>query len=258
MPTPSALSSPGVVRGLQERAARAFPAEHVQDADGWQLRHASGGAWWVSAVLPHAEAGPRSLVRRIAGAEEFYAARGAAARFQISPPACPEGLDTVLAERGYRRHGLMSLQVASAARVLERTSTGSLRVHLEDRPARPWFGIWLAVHGGGWDPCAEWDMLERVPGPSAYACAMIGDDVAAAGRAVADTGWTGVFGMATRPAARGKGAARQVLAALAGWAGEHAASRMYLQVERDDGQALRLYERAGFGEICAYHYRAAG
>ena len=58
-------------------------------------------------------------------------------------------------------------------------ATFQVRVHLEDRPARPWFGIWLAVHGGGWDPCAEWDMLERVPGPSAYACAMIGDDVAA-------------------------------------------------------------------------------
>jgi len=246
------------MRGLQERAARAFPAEHVQDADGWQLRHASGGAWWVSAVLPHAEAGPRSLVRRIAGAEEFYAARGAAARFQISPPACPEGLDTVLAERGYRRHGLMSLQVASAARVLEHAPAGSLRVHLEDHPARPWFGIWLAVHGGGWDPRAEWDMLERVPGPSAYACAMIGDDVAAVGRAVADTGWAGVFGMATQPAARGKGAARHVLAALAGWAVAHDAGRMYLQVERDNGPALRLYERAGFGEICGYHYRAAG
>ena len=78
-------------------------------------------------------------------------------------------------------------------------------------------------------------MLERVPRPSAYACAMVGDDVAAVGRAVADTGWAGVFGMATRPAARGKGAARQVLAALAGWAGAHGAGRMYLQVERDNG-----------------------
>ena len=96
MPVPSALNSPGMVRGLQERAARAFPAEHVQDAGGWQLRHAPGGAWWVCAVLPHAEAGPRPLARRVAGAEEFYAARGAAARFQISP-ACPERLDTVLA-----------------------------------------------------------------------------------------------------------------------------------------------------------------
>lgn len=46
------------------------------------------------------------------------------------------------------------------------------------------------------------------------------------GRAVADTGWTGVFGMATLPDARRHGVA-----------------------------AVRLYRRAGFGEACAYHYR---
>jgi GNAT superfamily N-acetyltransferase len=51
---------------------------------------------------------------------------------------------------------------------------------------------------------------------------------------------------------------RGLLAALAGWAGAHAAGRMYLQVERDNIPALRLYERTGFSEICGYHYRTAG
>jgi ribosomal protein S18 acetylase RimI-like enzyme len=64
--------------------------------------------------------------------------------------------------------------------------------------------------------------------------------------------------MATLPGARGQGAARNVLAALADWAGAHEADRMYLQVERDNIPALRLYERMGFSEICGYHYRAAG
>lgn len=63
--------------------------------------------------------------------------------------------------------------------------------------------------------------------------------------------------MATLPGARGKGAARTVLTALAGWATAHRADRMYLQVEPDNAPALRLYERAGFGEICGYHYRIA-
>ncbi len=101
-------------------------------------------------------------------------------------------------------------------------------------------------------------MLGRVQRPCAYACVMIGLDVVAVGRAVADTGWAGVFGMATLPRARGQGAARNVLAELAGWAGAHEAGRMYLQVERDNRAALRLYERTGFREICGYHYRTAG
>jgi GNAT superfamily N-acetyltransferase len=61
-----------------------------------------------------------------------------------------------------------------------------------------------------------------------------------------------VFGMATLPHARGKGAARSVLAALADWVGAHEADRTYLRL------ALRLYERTGFDEVGGYHYRTPG
>ncbi|MGH3823340.1 MAG: GNAT family N-acetyltransferase [Pseudonocardiaceae bacterium] len=88
-------------------------------------------------------------------------------------------------------------------------------------------------------------MLGRVQRPSAYASAMIGNGIVAVGRVVADDGWAGVFGMATLPHVRGKGAARSVLAALADWVGAHEADRMYLQVECDNIPALRLYERTG-------------
>ncbi|HVC68746.1 MAG TPA: GNAT family N-acetyltransferase [Acidimicrobiales bacterium] len=258
MSVPSAMSGSGTVRGLQERAARAQPAEQVEEIAGWWLRHAPGCAWWVGTVLPHGDAGPGELLRRVARAEEFYAGHGATARFQITPPACPEGLDTVLTERGYRRQSSASLQEASTARVQQQKPTGSLGVRLDDRPTRAWFEVWHTVHGHGGDSGAEWALLGRVERPSAYACALIGKDVVSVGRAVADTGWVGVFGMATLPQARGKGAARTVLGALADWAGLRHADRMYLQVERADIPAFRLYEQTGFREICAYHYRTAG
>lgn len=98
----------------------------------------------------------------------------------------------------------------------------------------------------------------EVERPCAYASAMSGDDVIAVGRVVADNGRAGVFGMATLPQARGRGAARTVLAALADWASANEADRMYLQVECDDLPAFRLYDRAGFGEVCDYHYRTTG
>jgi ribosomal protein S18 acetylase RimI-like enzyme len=188
--------------------------------------------------------------------EKFYAGYDAAARFQISPRACPGDLDALLAERGYRRESPMSLQVAPTARVLEQ-APDSLRVRLDDHPTSAWFEVWHAVHGHGGDARFEWDMLGRVERPCAYVSAMSGDDVIAVGRVVADNGWAGVFGMATLPQARGKGAARAVLAALADWASAHEAERMYLQVESDNIPALRLYDRAGFGEVCGYHYRTA-
>lgn len=241
------------MRALQERAARGQPAERVVDAGGWWLRVAPEGSWWVGAVLPHGGAGMDEVERRVARAEEFYAAHGAVARFQITPEVCPDGLDALLDERGYPRHSPVALQGASTARVRELERT--LKVRLDERPTRAWFDTWQAVNG---ESRAEWEMLARVDLPSVYVSALVGGDIVAVGRAVADDGWAGVFSMATLPEARGKGAARNVLSALAGWADANNADRMYLQVERGNGAASRLYARAGFTEMCVYHYRSAG
>jgi len=243
-----------IVRGLQERAARALPAERVEDAGGWWLRHAPRCSWWIGSVLPHRGAEPDELVRRVAGAEAFYALHGGVARFQISPGVCPRGLDALLAARGYRRESPMSLRAAPTARVMDRLPAGPTRVDVADRLSREWFDGWLVVHGPG-DPQAEWDVLARVEQRCGYARARIGDEVVAVGRVVVDAGWAGVFGLATLARARRNGAARGVLAALAGWAGAHGGDHLYLQVEPGNVPAVRLYERAGFTELCAYHYR---
>ncbi|MFB4306156.1 GNAT family N-acetyltransferase [Actinomadura sp. GTD37] len=246
------MESPELLKSLQERAARGQPAEHVEDAGGWWLRLAPHCSWWVETVLPHGDVRPGELIRRIAETEKFYAAHDAVPRFQLTPQVCPEGLDAVLEKRGYRRHGSVSLQVASAAAVSGREP--ALKVRLDERPTREWFETWQAVNGYS---RAEWEMLARIDRLSAYASALIGDEVVAVGRAVADTGWAGVFSMVTLPRARGKGAAHSVLTALSDWAAANNADRLYLQVERDNTPALRLYGRAGFAEICTYHYRDA-
>jgi N-acetylglutamate synthase len=244
-----------LVRDLQERAARAFPAVVVERLDGWWLRHDASGAWWASSVLPHGDVVPGDLPRSIGLVEDFYAGHGGCARFQISPGACPEGLDDVLATRGYRADNPMSLQSAPTDRVLERLPAGWPWIRVDDEPTDEWFETWQAVHGGGGDPGPECDMLRRVSRPSGYVSVLTGTRVIAVGRAVAESGWAGVFGMATLPEFRGRGLAAEVLGALARWAADNGAGEMYLQVESGNGAARRLYERAGFTELCEYHYR---
>lgn len=34
--------------------------------------------------------------------------------------------------------------------------------------------------------------------------------------------------------------------------------RLYLQVEQGNTRAVRLYQHAGFSEVCEYHYRSGG
>lgn len=240
------MTQSGLQAQLQERAARAVPAEYGQRCGTWLLRHAPGCSWWIGSVLPH---GAGSIEE----AEAYTAERGIPTLLQMTPGAVHPDLDAQLEARGYTRQASVSLQIAQTSQVLALAPRGALRVRLEERPTREWFDVWHSVVGG--DPDPPWRLLHRITEPSAYASVELGAETIAVGRAVADTGWAGVFGMATLPEARGKGAAGAVLAALADWASVNDAPRMYLQVEHENPAAMRLYGRVGFSELAPFYFR---
>ncbi|WP_211481494.1 hypothetical protein [Actinopolyspora xinjiangensis] len=155
------VTGPETARRLQERVARALPAEHVERLGGWWLRHAPGASWWTSTVLPHGVLGDDRLMRAVSAAEGFYAGFGRAATFQITPGACPVELDALLAERGYYRHTPMSLWAAAVDDVRAQVRTSGARTQLVESPTAGWFDVWHAVHGAGGDRRPEWQMLAR-------------------------------------------------------------------------------------------------
>src|SRR5690606_9821053 len=66
------------------------------------------------------------LEEKLARVEEFYSARNLPSRFQICPAAQPMGLDSVLADRGYRAVARTAVQSANLQKML---------AHLEDSQA---------------------------------------------------------------------------------------------------------------------------
>ena len=173
----------------------------------------------------------------------------------MTPGAVSPDLDALLEARGFEPQASVSLQTATTSEVLAQALAprGSLRVRLDEKPTRTWFEAWHSVVGG--DPDPQWRLLRRIEERTAYASVELGDQTIAVGRSVAEAGWAGVFGMATRPEARGRGAAGAVLAALADWAAVNDAPRMYLQVEHENEGAMRLYGRMGFSELVPFSFR---
>lgn len=242
---------------LLERAARATPATVEDRGSGWWVRHSEGNAWWSGAVVAHDPSDKGRVVERVEAAERFYAERDATARFQVCP-GCPRDLDRVLADRGYRREAPISLQTMDVAGPVAARPSPGLEVRVGSGPDPKWLGV-LATTGGPRTVVEdEIGLLDRVGQRSAYVTVLADDEPVAIGRAVADDGWTGVFSMATSPEARRRGAARLVLSAIARWAREQDAPRLYLQVERANIAACRLYAAAGFAELATYHYRVKG
>jgi GNAT superfamily N-acetyltransferase len=262
------------VLAIERAAVEAWPAAEVQALGGWRLRFNHGVTSRGSSVWPGPSergplrgpgagpplrgpgAGEAPLAARIAAVERFYAERGAAAAYQVSPAADPPQLDGALAARGYRASPPVSVELSDAAPVAALATPAGAEARCSDTLCEEWFD--LSGRRGrfqGEAVAVYRAMLDRLAGRAGFALVRAGGEAAAVGLCVAAPPWAGVFSMLTLPAWRGKRFGEAVLGAIARWALGRGASRLYLQVEVDNAPARRLYTRVGFVPRYTYHYR---
>jgi GNAT superfamily N-acetyltransferase len=226
----------------------------VHEEAGWLLRHTPGVRRRRSnSALPAGEPSIEHL-------ETFYRSRGRPVMVQLGP--AHGRLDALLAGRGYRIDAPTSVMTAVTEDVVAATSP-------QGRQAEPAEPFELAEDSAAWlRTFADLDVhadsasvgekvISRIAAPAAFVSVTRGGRAAGMGLFAADSGWAGVFAMATRPDLRGQGIATGVLGTGARWAARHGATRLYLQVEQDNEAALALYTRAGFTRSHGYHYRIA-
>jgi GNAT superfamily N-acetyltransferase len=245
LPVPSVLE-------LELAAFDAWPAEEVEELDGWRLRAMAGVTHRANSVWTAVTSGERGLAERIASVEAFYAARGLPSQFMLSPLS-PQGLDVELEARGYRMAAPVAIQLASAEGVAALASSHTARVTAEPSPEF----LELMVERGRFRSAKEHflRLLSRLGGSGRYAAVSVDGAVAGAGFGVFSGSVFGLFGMLTLPEFRRRGVARAVAVNLARGPASGGADWIYLQVERDNPEALGLYAQLGFREVYGYHYR---
>ena len=248
-----------LIRRLEEFAARAWPAERVEELDGWRLRANDGVTRRANSVLANASGDHLPVTEKLARVEQFYARERLPARYQLCPASLPAELDELLAARGYRSVAPTAVQVAPLAAVLAGTRSGQAdRVRVADRLEDGWFATYCRADGfRGAEAARRESILRRIARPTGYALLERDGDIAAVGLGVAEEDWIGLFCMATCPEFRRCGAATAVLHVLARWGERHGATGAYLQVMDDNAAARGLYARAGFTTLYSYHYREA-
>jgi ribosomal protein S18 acetylase RimI-like enzyme len=247
------------VNTLDEVAARAVPANEVEDIGGWVARHSPGlSTKRVNSIWPrhHEQDGP--LDAKLATVERFYAARGLPARFQIGPAAQPAGLDRALDRRGYTETDPTSVELCDLARLSALPCPPeATAVTIDPRPGgAQWLDTWRTARGLS-DPTvvAATALFGRIRTQLAFAVVTVDGAPTAVALGVLDGTWLGIFNMATLPAGRRRGAGRAALRAFAGWAAQRGATAGYLQVNVDNPAARALYRSTGFESAYRYTYR---
>lgn len=240
---------PEVSLAIERAAVRAWPAEEVEEVEGWVLRRTEGVARRRSnSMLPPVEAGVavRTMEVAFATAEEL----GFSVTVQVSPAEMHLALDEALEDRGLAFGGpTFVLAGALSARM------PAVTVEL-GRLDGAWVEAWAAVAGEeGAEETAALVLSQLGEGARFAVVREAGEPVAVA-VGVVDGVWLGVFSLTVAPRARRRGIASAVMDALERWAAQRGATGVYLQVEADNAAALALYARRGMVVAHSYHYRA--
>jgi len=237
------------ILALDRLAVAAWMAPDCEEHAGWLFRHAEGVTRRANSAAPFPLTGGALLDDMLAHTESFYRARDMPPRIQISPAAEPEGLDDVLAARGYRTESGVTIMIAEAGALTRADDNPPVRIS-ETAPDG-----WWDAYTDAYSRDARAIVAEARDVALFASISDTGDEIQALGLGVIGGKWLAVFGMYTRPAHRRQGLAQQIIAALARVAVDRGAIGIYLQVEDDNPSARALYEKLGFRGVYGYHYR---
>ncbi|MFF4020509.1 GNAT family N-acetyltransferase [Streptomyces sp. NPDC001843] len=197
------------------------------------------------------------LDEALAAVRRWYGERGLPAYIQTATGAegTQELLCAELERRGWVREVSAELWIGALAPVADRAEGTEVVLAREADEA------WLARYQR--KGVSEVALKVLGSGPSVWFATVPPDPredggaPLAIGRCVVDGRWAGFAAVEVDPAARRRGLATAVMAALARRAMEEGASAAWLQVETDNEAARALYAGLGFSAHHAYHhYRA--
>ncbi len=239
------------LRRLEEVALNSSAPPGQLLYDGWLLRLAPGKAKRarsVNAVYPSR----LPLEAKIAHCERQYGEARLPTLFRITPFSEPDTLDAALERRGYGRFETTVVEAAAIAAPARGASSAAEPMALE-----AWIDAVASLRGS---PALLRDVhlarLRAIGLPMFALGVRSGGRVVAAGLAIVEGAWAGLFDILTDESQRRRGHARTLVAALLAQGWSAGARQAYLQVREDNESARRLYRAFGFAERYRYWYRA--
>jgi N-acetylglutamate synthase len=233
---------------LERIADQAWPAPECERLGDWLLRAAQGWTNRANSALPLGDAG-RPLDAAVNACAAWYADRELTPRITVPLPVRRDVADH-LAGRGWVAQPRVLVQTAPLTPAASPAVPPDVRVELSERPSPAFLARlagWKPTIGGTGLPEAALQVLTGVePVIFAEAWDHDGHELLATARGAVVERWLHLGSVEVAPAARRRGLARAVSAAVAGWGERHGATRAFLQVEEENDAAARLYGSLGF------------
>ena len=222
--------------------------------DGWLLRFSKGAAK-RSRCINAIAAGLMPLSDRIALCEPVYEGAGLPMLMRITPFSEPSGLDDALDMLGWRRFDDTRVMVLTDLTAVEPPDLPlEWRIEPVDQET-------FAVQFGRMRSltptqcAAHAQRLTDAPVPHNAVVVRQEGEVVACGQIAIHMHIVGLYDICTAPSERGRGLGKSLCQHLLRQAHELGAHCAYLQVDAENTTARALYQKLGFADAYAYHYR---
>jgi N-acetylglutamate synthase len=239
-----------IAQQLEERLINVWPSVSMLMMDGWAVRFAhgySGRANSASAVVQGAHLPSTTL----AAIEDLYSKASLAPQFRMTPVAHPS-TESMLRDRGYRIKDEAHSMVTDLPSMKAAGESG--QIVISPVPSRDWLeGVCRSQPPSKSSPAHLMAIVGKIQVPAAFAMLNHEETPVAFGLGVIDRGMAEIGCLMVDEAHRGRGLGRQIMIALMTWAKEGGARRAFLQVDRANANAVRLYDALGFAK--AYDYK---
>ena len=240
------------IRIIEEISLNAWPSLQQILDDGWILRFADGYTKRANSVNP-IYIGTQNVQEKIKRCEQIYLKKNLKPIFRITPLAYPENLDELLANEGFHKKDLSSVQLQDLA-AFEPQTTSSARIETE--LSQEWLDNLVHIAE---IPARDWDSLTgillNIASEKCFAMLVKDNQVVSCGLGVLENQYIGLFEIITARNKRGRGFGRELILNILDWGKKKGATKAYLQVVMNNEAALNLYSKLGFKEIYQYFYR---
>lgn len=246
---------PALLSRIEDAGLNASSPPQQLWLDGWLVRFSPGKAKRARCVNAVAS-GRMPLDDRLQACEAVFAEYGLPMIVRITPFTLPQELDDLLASQGMHRFDdtrVMALADLSAL-AEETTLLPGAEVHATGLEA-------FAQRVGGLrgSPLsqrqAHGQRLQNSPVPFHAFEMHVDSELVACGQFAIEGSLVGLYDVFTAPNARGRGHASVLCRHMLQQAHTRGARHAYLQVDGDNHVARSVYQRLGFADAYAYHYR---
>ena len=244
------------IRIVQERANNIWPAESSYSINGWILRVNKGVTWRANSVLPLNYWG-KNLLNDITQVEEIYRKFNSSSKFMLHDQHAPSGLYTALSDLSYKPIMPTDVMGEQLSEISVEKIKDSYKYNYTIQRTPEWYSALtrLSPNRSPYKMTVIGEIIDRVVLPQKrFFYVTNNSKIIGVVLAMIDDKYMGIMNLAVDPIYRNKGIATNLLWHTAKWGKLSGAKYIFLQVEKSNTSARKLYDKIGCNKWYTYTY----